>query len=295
MANNICDNKEYRIIITSDIHHTQDKRWYGVLTDDRVQLWVDRIKEEHARRPIDLLIFAGDASLDHYLQQGSYTSRGISNSKEFAEKYLSQLPPEIPRFIGAGNHEKYNDEQWESFMGNKRQGAVALERDLFIILDTYSASLEPNFNGDLATYVPVDVDFIKQKMAEYPEHRVWLIAHYFDKKNETEEFKQLVKTEPRIKGMFAGHAHQCSIMDMGPEFGNKTVAQTGQFSYSWYTAFPSDDPGDVLRSFWGFRELITSDDESYSEYIIAESDLAVINGEPVKLERQTIHGITYQY
>ena len=295
MENNFNDSKTYRILITSDVHHTHDKRWYGVLTDDRVQLWIDRIKEEHARRPIDLLIFAGDTSLDHYLQQGSYTSRGISNTKEFMEKYVSQLPPEIPRFIGPGNHEQYNDEQWEAYTGNKRQGAVALEHDLFIILDTFCGSLEPNFDGSLAPYIPVDVEYVKAKMAEYPDHRVWLISHYFDQKHETDEFKKLVKEDSRIKGLFAGHAHQCSIMELGKEFGNKTVAQTGQFSYSWYTAFPSNDPGDVLRSFWGFRELVTASDEAYSNYIIAESDLATINGEPVKLERQIIHGISYQY
>jgi len=293
MTNKAVEGKEYRILITSDVHHTEEKKWYGVLSEDRVQLWVDRIKEEHARRPIDLLIFAGDASLDHYLLQGSYTSKGISNTKEFMEKYVSQLPPEIPYFICAGNHEQYSDEQWKAYTGNSRQGAVELGNDLFIILDTFCTALEPNFRAALAAYTPVDVEYVKTKMAEYPNHRVWLISHYFDAKNESDEFKRLVREEPRIKGLFAGHAHQCSVIELGEEYGNKTVAQTGQFSYSWYTPFPSDDPDDVIKSFWGFRELVICADEIYSDYIIAENDIATVDGNPVKLDRHICNSVSY--
>ena len=295
MTNNAYKGREYRVLITSDVHHTEEKKWYGVHSDDRVQLWVDKIKEEHARRPIDLLLFAGDSSLDHYLLQGSYTSKGISNAKVFMDKYVSQLPPEIPYFIAAGNHEQYNDEQWKSITGNSRQGAVALEEDLFIILDAFGVTLEPNFHGELAVYSPVNVDFIKEKMAEYPNHRVWLVSHWFNVENESEEFKNLIKYESRIKGLFAGHIHKCSVIHLGEEYGNKTVAQTGQFSYSYFTPFPNDDPDAVKKSFWGFRELIIGCDEAYSNYIVAETDIATIGGERVSLERSVYDGISYQY
>lgn len=295
MTNNADKGREYRILITSDVHLTEEKKWYGVLSDDRVQLWVDRIKEEHARRPIDLLIFAGDASLDHYLMQGSYTSKGISNTKIFMDKYVSQLPPEIPYFIAAGNHEQYSNEQWRAYTGNDRRGAVALDEDLFIILDSFGTTLEPEFHGEVAVYTPMDVDFIKEKMAEHPNHRVWLVAHWFNVDNESEEFKRLVKEESRIKGLFAGHIHKCSVIHLGEEYGNKTVAQTGQFSYSYYTPFPNDDPDAVAKSFWGFRELIIGCDEAYSNYIVAENDIATVDGKLVNLSRNIYNGIDYKY
>ena len=295
MTNNAYKGKEYRVLITSDVHLTEEKKWYGVLSEDRVQLWVDRIKEEHARRPIDLLIFAGDASLDHYLLQGSYTSKGLSNTKVFMDKYVSQLPPEIPYFIGAGNHEQYSNEDWEAYTGNSRQGAVALEEDLFIILDTFGTTIGPDFHGELAAYTPVDVDFVRAKMAEYPDHRVWLVAHWFDVANESESFKRLIKNESRIKGLFAGHIHKCSVVHLNEEYGNKTVAQTGQFSYSYYTPFPNDDPDAVKKSFWGFRELVIGSDEAYSNYIVAESNIATINGEKADLSRAIYSGINYKY
>ena len=40
MTNKAVEGKEYRILITSDVHHTEEKKWYGVLSGDRVQLWV---------------------------------------------------------------------------------------------------------------------------------------------------------------------------------------------------------------------------------------------------------------
>ena len=57
----------YRVIITSDIHHIHNKTWYNYSSYDRMPYWADAICKEHERHPIDLILIAGDVSLDHYL------------------------------------------------------------------------------------------------------------------------------------------------------------------------------------------------------------------------------------
>ncbi len=294
MNNTTQIKRPYRVIITSDIHHIHNKTWYSYSSYDRMPLWAESIRKEHERAPIDLIIIAGDVSLDHYLMKGSYTVDGTSDTDEFVKKYIPLLPKGVPVFIGAGNHELYSNEQWREYTGNDRQGYMVLDEDVFIILDTYSAQLEPNFRGEFDIYAPADVDYIKSVMDKYPNHRVWLIAHYFDCGKESDAFKEIVK-DPRVIGLFAGHLHKCDLIHMGEEFGNKIIAQTGNFSYSFYTAYPTGDINDVYDSFWGFRELVIHDESAVSNYIIAESDVATINGEIKKFERKYVHSLEYKY
>ena len=294
MDNTASKKGSYRVIITSDIHHIHNKTWYAYNSYDRMPLWAESVRKEHERQPIDLIIIAGDISLDHFKMQGSYTAEGISDAKEFVKNYVPLLPEGVPLFIGPGNHELYNNQQWREITGNDRQGYMALDEDLFIFVDTYGIHLEPEFNGEFDDYLPVDVNYVKGLMEEYPNHRVWLISHYFDCKRETEEFKELVR-DPRVIGLFAGHTHQCDLIRMGAEFGNKIIAQTGNFSYSYYTACPSGDINDVYNSFWGFRELLIHGESAVSNYIIAESDVANINGEIKKFERRYVNSLEYKY
>ena len=294
--NGIEKNRPVRVLLTSDVHHGYTKTWYGVPSEERMQRWVDAIKEEHENSPIDLIIFAGDASLDHYIDRGSYTNDGISTSEQFVKDYVSQLPPEIPIFIGAGNHEKFNDEQWESYTGNKRNGAVALRDDLFIIVDSFSSGLEPNYDGKTELYSPVDVGFIKEQMEKHPDKRVWIVSHWIEKTRESEEFKSLVREDPRIIGLFAGHIHRGDYAMLGEEFGNKVLAYTGQFSYSFFTAYPHLGDMDALyNSFWGFRELLIYPDMAQSSYIRVKTQIPTYRDIPYDLERNLIYGIEYLY
>lgn len=294
--NNNDNQRPLRVLFTSDTHHGYTKTWYGVTSEDRMQHWVDSIKEEHEKKPIDLLIFAGDASLDHYIDRGSYTCDGISTSKEFMEKYVSQLPSEIKIFMGAGNHEKFNNEQWETVMGNKRYGSVVLENDLFIISDNFSSGLEPDYDYKTEVYTPTDVAFVKEEMDKYPGKRVWLVAHWFEKNRESEEFKALVRENPRIIGLFAGHIHRSDFALLGEEFGNKILAYTGEFSYSFFTAFPHlGDLNSVYDSFWGFRELLIYPDMAQSEYIRVKTNIPPYKDIPYELDRKLVYGIEYMY
>ena len=64
------NQSSFRILFSSDIHCNDLQAWYGVSNADRVQHWVDCVKAEHEKQPIDLLLLLGDFSLDHWMYGG---------------------------------------------------------------------------------------------------------------------------------------------------------------------------------------------------------------------------------
>ena len=257
-----------RVIIASDLHYTTIETYYGMTTDDRMQHFVDTILWEHEQKPIDLLIIAGDTSLDHLFKRGTWTASKVSTTLSLREKYLSQIKAAgIPIFTAAGNHEQFNNDQWKQFAGNDRRGSVAIEGNLFIMLDAFSIDLEPNYDFD-PSYAKHDVNFIKEQMALHPDCKnVYLVSHYFDYKNESAEFKKLVREDARIKGLFQGHTHQNTVIDMGYEYNYKKICQTGQFSQYGTLEEASKN------NFWGFREVVITPSVGISSYIIAKTKI----------------------
>ena len=82
-------SKTYRVLFSSDIHCTHLAHWYGVDNDTRMQLWLDSVLAEHARQPIDLLLFLGDYSLDFWecCTCGSWINEGVSTTERFFKEY----------------------------------------------------------------------------------------------------------------------------------------------------------------------------------------------------------------
>lgn len=273
---------ELRVVLSSDIHYTPLQTWYGTNYKLRIQHWVDTVKKEHAENPIDLLIINGDISLDFWVNGGSYLNKKLSTATSFVKDYVSQLPDEIAVFILPGNHEQYADEDWLTITGNHRQGHLLLGGRLFIFLDTFGGDLDPDYHHD-GTYTGADVAYIEGLMAEHPDADVYLVAHHFDTDKETPAFRALVKNSDRIKGLFSGHTHKSAVIELGATWGNKTIAQTGNFAYFKDSA---------KESFWGFRELIINDENAYSQYIIAEST-AKVDGEKIEFERTLRAQVTY--
>lgn len=295
----VVEDGELRVLITADVHHTDTTMvpWYEVPSSLRMQKWVDAIKAEHAQKPFDLIIIAGDTSLDFYEKQGSYTERKVSTTDDLVKRFVSKLPKGVPVFIMPGNHEAYTNEEWNKITGQDRQQSYAIKGNLFIMLDTYAEEVGSKYDGN-ADYTKVDVGYVKEQMEAHPEcSKVWLIAHYFDHKAESNEFKALVKGEKRIKGLFAGHLHKTSVIDMGSEYGNKKIAQLGNFSYSYYTAYPTgkldEDVANLKNTFWGFRELNITSDAAISNYIIAKSHGAVYKEQPISVERRIVDSVRF--
>lgn len=277
------DKTELRILFSSDIHHNNEQEWYGVSNDDRMQLWVDSIIKEHEIKPIDLLIINGDISMDFH--NALYPSGRAEErfSEYFVRDYVSQLPDEIPVFIIAGNHDEYSNEEWKECTGYDRQGYVVIGNNLFFLLDQY---YNPNSSTHVGSgpYVRADMDYITERMNQYPDHDVWFVSHYIDMASESREFQELVAQNDRVKGLFGGHIHFPDVKPLGEEYNNKVNAFVGNFSYS--------KASNLLETFWGFRELIITEDGAVSNYIMVECD-AVVNGKMTHIERKL--GFSHDY
>ena len=254
-------NKPLRILLTSDMHCTDLMDWYGVRDADRQQAWVNAVLAEHEKHPFDAIIIAGDISLDYHDKKTPY-DKGHSTGLIFMQQFFSQLP-DMPRFILAGNHEEFSYEDWLALVGNERQGEITLGKDTFLCLDNYHEDLGPVYDSS-DKYSPMDMDYIRAVMAAHPDNRFWLVSHYFDLNKESDDFRALLATDRRIKGLFMGHTHLNTLVELGEEYQNLVIAQTGNFSYTC---------GTIERDFWGLRDLVITENGAISRYIQPESHI----------------------
>ncbi|MBQ9358478.1 MAG: metallophosphoesterase, partial [Abditibacteriota bacterium] len=222
-------NKDRKFILSSDIHNCHID-WYNVPTQTRMLYWVKAITMEQNKGKADALFLLGDFALDYWFNGGSY-NKGTSNVTVFFNKYVKALPNALPVYPIAGNHEQYTNEKWKEITGFDRQYTVNMGNCLFIMLDSFSGELGPDYDHD-GKYVPFNVEYIKSMLAKYPAKYVFLCSHWFDKNLETPEFNDLVKNEPRIKALFNGHDHNYQVDTSVDAWGNKPVLHTGEFSYA---------------------------------------------------------------
>lgn len=272
----------YRILLTSDIHCTDLETWYGVSDEDRLQHWLEEVLAEHARHPFDLILSNGDISLDYHAEKTPF-EKGYSTSYVFMKMFASRLPEGVPVLVTAGNHEQFPEETWQKITGNSRQCHAVLGNHTFIMLDGFREALKTTYDSS-DEYSPMDVAYIKSLMERYPENHVWLISHFFDMDLESGEFKELVAKDRRIKGLFMGHTHEHQLIPLGPEYGNKVIAQTGNFSYTM--------SGAANGGFWGFRDLVIEDKKATSSYIMVDSDVILEEG-PVHFGRWVNETVEY--
>ena len=272
----------YRILLTSDIHCTDLETWYGVSDEDRLQHWLEEVLAEHARHPFDLILINGDISLDYHAEKTPF-EKGYSTSYLFMKMFASRLPAGVPVLVTAGNHEQFPEETWQKITGNSRQCHAVLGNHTFIMLDGFREALKTTYDST-DEYSPMDVAYIKALMERYPENHVWLISHFFDMDLESGEFRELVAKDRRIRGLFMGHTHEHQLIPLGPEYGNKVIAQTGNFSYTM--------SGAANGGFWGFRDLVIEDKKATSSYIMVDSDVILEEG-PVHFGRWVNETVEY--
>ena len=272
----------YRILLTSDIHCTDLETWYGVSDEDRLQHWLEEVLAEHARHPFDLILINGDISLDYHAEKTPF-EKGYSTSYVFMKMFASRLPAGVPVLVTAGNHEQFPEETWQKITGNSRQCHAVLGNHTFIMLDGFREALKTTYDST-DEYSPMDVAYIKSLMERYPENHVWLISHFFDMDLESGEFRELVAKDRRIRGLFMGHTHEHQLIPLGPEYGNKVIAQTGNFSYTM--------SGAANGGFWGFRDLVIEDKKATSSYIMVDSDVILEEG-PVHFGRWVNETVEY--
>ena len=254
-----------RIMITSDLHYCEPV-WYEVTSEDRMGRLIRDLGAEYEKEPFDMLLMLGDYSLDFWVCPpfGSVLNRGTSYTEKFMKDVYPHLPP-CPKYMIAGNHEQYGNENWKLITGHERRVTVPYGDYLFIILDNFGGDLDPTVNSD-GTYTPSDLVYIREQMEAYPNTKVFLCAHEFNMEKETPEFCELLKNEDRIVCLFAGHTHLSHIIDLGEACGHKCLIRDGQFSYS----------RDIENSRWGWREVRFGDDGSVTTaYITPDSDMVL--------------------
>ena len=266
---------EYRVLITSDIHCTDLETWYGVSDESRMEHWLREIHREHQQQPLDLILIPGDISLDYHNNLTPF-DKGYSTAYLFMKMYASRLPEGVPVLVGAGNHEQFPEETWQKITGNPRQCHGVVGNHTFVMLDGFREALLPTYDST-DVYSPMDVSYIRELLDRYPDNHMWLLSHWFEMGEESKEFRRLVAEEPRIKGLFMGHSHEHQRIPLGPELGNKVIAQTGNFSYTM--------SGAETGGFWGFRDLCISENKAVSRYIMVDSDV-VLDGRNVHFDRQ---------
>ena len=251
-----------RILLMSDIHNCH-MNTYGVSNDERMQRLFTHLNEEYRRAPYEMLLMLGDYSLDfwEYDILGSFLREDRSYTREFVEKYCHLIPS--PWKMIAGNHEQYGEEKWREITGCNRRECWATDGWLFLLLDSFAANLDPAVHSD-GTFTPIDVAYVREKMAEYPDHRVILCAHHFDFDRETQAAKDLIR-DKRIVCLFSGHVHRSDILTLPEELGGKKILRTGQYSYSAAQS--------ILDSMWGYREVCLYDDRLTSRYITPENSI----------------------
>ena len=264
-----------RILLVTDFHYSRD--YYGVSDDTRMELMVAHINAEHEKKPVSMIIFMGDYSLDHWEWDKepyyTYLNTGVSHTELFMKNYRDKLP-DVPMFWLAGNHEQFGEETWQKMVGNSRQGHAVIGNYLLIMWDSFGGELDPDYHHD-GVYTPMDTEWVGGIMDQYPDKKVILISHYFNADKERDNSAELVKDD-RVVALFVGHDHHSKIKSLGGDFGSKYLVFAGNYS----RGDSSSDPGEW---YWGFRDLTLSESRIRSVYIIPENTIQ-INGRTVKIE-----------
>ncbi|MBR4961198.1 MAG: metallophosphoesterase [Clostridia bacterium] len=261
--------------LISDTHNCH-QTFHGTDNDRRLDTMTALLTEAEAAEPSQGTLVLGDVSLDHWgwNEGGSRLwNPPVSRTAEFMKRWFPALPQ--PAYITAGNHEQYGAAEWQQITGQPREQAVVLGELLFILCDAFRGDLDPTENSD-GTYLPMDCCWIRRQLDAYPGLPVILCAHYFDFTLETDAFASLVKEEPRILALAAGHTHLSGIIPAGDT--GKVILQTGNFSYSGMK--------DPKESYRGWRELWWDGEKLTSWYAVSDGN-GVRNGETFTVEAHT--------
>lgn len=125
---NLSVNSSLRFGVVTDIHaDNDDTENTGLNGDDKIQLMVDAINVEHARKPLDWLFITGDIN---------DTAGRSGGTLSYMKKFACQL--QMPVILFPGNHDPHDD-TWASETGGALYANYSLETEdfYFIWVDTF--------------------------------------------------------------------------------------------------------------------------------------------------------------
>ena len=248
-----------RVLLLSDIHYCQEE-FGGISIDEKAQRLIEQINTEYQKDPFVLILFLGDYSMDHWRggSQGTWLTRQVSYTKLFVDKYCHLLP--APYYMLAGNHEQFDEKQWQEITGCSRSAHFVVGDYLFVLWDSFGDNLNPVEHAD-GTYTPPDTEKIWNIMSQYPEKMVILCSHYFRPTCEPAECALI--SDPRVVCLFQGHTHDPDVITLAEEYGAKKLIQTG----GWADVAPGSN------WVWGVRELYLEDNRITSGYLVPRQQL----------------------
>ena len=214
---------------------------------------IENFNRMYDQDPYEKIIFLGDYSLDFWAWDigGSFLREGVSYTDKFIKNYANRLKTDY--YMAPGNHELYGYENWKKITGTPRDDAFIAGGYLIISCDNFSGVLDPDYHSD-GIYSPTKLDFVREKMEEYPEYPVILCGHFFDTTKEPEAFFEFLKNEKRITLLVCGHDHIAGIEELGEKAGNVSIFHDGHYSYSGV----QDEAGPKFM--WGYCEAVLDDE-----------------------------------
>lgn len=265
--------RPFRYLFISDIHYST-RNWYSVYDDNRMKKMIDDIHKEDAANKFDGIFILGDISLDYWVSGGTADNDLISYSEKFIKYYAPKISSKL--FIGPGNHDGFSNSRWKKMTGLNRQFTVIDEdKNVAIIyLDTFEHQ-DPEEYDDDGTYKQVDTTYLSEQLELCSGKTIFLCSHYFNYNNESSTFKEMVRTNDDIVCLLAGHTHNSRVINLGSDYGNKLLLETGHYSYAGSSA------GDPENCMWGFRDVTLTSNGINSSYIVPEYTVT-ISGEQVQ-------------
>lgn len=243
---NIKYNRPFRILLISDIHYTAFN-FYSIPAQNRLEMLLNDILAENNKRKIDGILILGDLSTDNYgWEEASSTVDGSNYVKRLFKEWAFKL--NCPIYTLPGNHDSWNNDVWKSITGYNREYSIEFDDKAFIMLDTFN---NPALTGAGGTYKGVNTTFLSNELKKFKDKKIFLCAHFFDKDNESETFKNIVKNNDNIIALFCGHTHTYRSYNLGAEYGNKMLYMTGNYSVSLNRSATIYNPDTT----WGFRNL----------------------------------------
>lgn len=267
----------HSIILVSDMHYTTNYTqteynlrylfnganasavsgpMFGYTQDERMEIILSDINDYAAEKGfLDAVLFLGDLSIDNK----GYANLHEDFLKTFKDNYLSGLS--YPWYAIAGNHDSYTADEWETYMGMKRQYSVEIDNAVFIMLDTFEAAHATTASG--SNYVGVDTEFLAAELAkeEYADKIIFLCSHYYAEGKDTTNdaaFQAILEAEKagknRIVCMFRGHSHNSRIITNQTSMAGIPLVDIGGYAYN-----PDGVDGDynVFQETyaWGYQVL----------------------------------------
>lgn len=239
-----------RFIVFSDLHYNHNPSFIAD-SDERMQLLVDSLNAEHAKRPIDFCIFNGDMAV-------GFEKESI---EAFAAKWADQF--EMPVFWFPGDHDDVTEGTWVSLLDNSRQASLEDDNFYFICLDVYSDACDDGLESSgIRKSTEIDSNWLVHEIAKAGNKPVILLTHYLYCDTWFPDIAKTLEKYPQIVTVISSHSHDNS-MDMID--GKVPLISTGNFSYpndgNW------DNKGAENENLWGFANFEIIDDCLYHWYI----------------------------